>query len=277
MGQIPTLVTFVAGNKIKSSEFNANNASIRDTYNVHDESANNVHGVSGDVVGTTGVQVLINKTFGAGCPQIPPIGTIIPFYDYNGSLTFNATYWAYCDGSTQVIEDIGSQTLPDLSNRYLVGFGTEGGGDIDSASWSTSVVGNASHLNSHYHYLSGLSGSFTTGTESADHNHGGNTGGVSNTHKHAVGTAATGGTFQSGGLGIMETTPRNTNDNFIWSDIASDNHTHGFTTGGRNAAHTHSGSVSFSGYVGNGSGSNGDSSFSIQPRSIRVRFIMRIK
>jgi hypothetical protein len=38
-----------------------------------------------------------------------------------------------------------SRTLPDLSGRYLVGFGTDGGGDVDTAAWATAAVGNASH------------------------------------------------------------------------------------------------------------------------------------
>lgn len=74
-----------------------------------------------------------------------PIGTILPFYDFNGTLTFDANYFAYCDGSSVSFAGIGSQTTPDLSNRYLVGFGTEGGGDIDTAAWATAAVGNADH------------------------------------------------------------------------------------------------------------------------------------
>lgn len=73
-----------------------------------------------------------------------PIGSIIPFYDFNAALTFDTTYWKYCDGSTVTIGG-SSRTTPDLSNRYLVGFGTEAGGDIDTASWATTVVGAASH------------------------------------------------------------------------------------------------------------------------------------
>lgn len=91
-----------------------------------------------------------------------PVGTIIPFYDFNALVAFSPATWAYCDGS--VIADAGSpingQTLPDLSGRYLVGFGTDGGGDIDTAAWATAAVGNAGHtvnlqhshtVNSHSH------------------------------------------------------------------------------------------------------------------------------
>jgi hypothetical protein len=94
---------------------------------------------------------------------MPPIGTIIPFYDFNGALTFNTTYWAYCNGQTKTVTGVGSTALPDLSNRYLVGFGTEGGADNGSAAWATAAIGNASHesnlqhshtVDSHTHDLS---------------------------------------------------------------------------------------------------------------------------
>lgn len=102
-----------------------------------------------------------------------PIGTIIWFYDFNAALSFDTDYWAYCDGSSKTVSGIGSQTLPDLSNRYLVGFGTEGGTDIDSASWATAAVGNASHQIdiAHTHSIS-----FTSGAGSA--------------HSHSIGISA---------------------------------------------------------------------------------------
>jgi hypothetical protein len=81
-----------------------------------------------------------------------PIGSIIPFYDFNGALTFNASYWAYCNGQTKTVVGIGSVTLPDLSNRYLVGFGTEGGTNMGSSAWSATPVGNASHQISIQHF-----------------------------------------------------------------------------------------------------------------------------
>jgi len=74
-----------------------------------------------------------------------PVGSIIPFYDYNAALTFDTDYWAYCDGSSKTVTGIGVQVLPDLSGRYLVGFGTDGAGDMDSATWSTTPAGQAGH------------------------------------------------------------------------------------------------------------------------------------
>lgn len=56
--------------------------------------------------------------------KLDPIGTIEAFYDFGGLLTFNTTYFAYCDGSVLVDANspFNGQTLPDLSNRYMVGF-----------------------------------------------------------------------------------------------------------------------------------------------------------
>jgi len=63
---------------------------------------------------------------GGAASSIPPIGSIIPFYDFNGLVSFDTGVWAYCDGSVLVdgASPLNGQTLPDLSNRYLVGFST---------------------------------------------------------------------------------------------------------------------------------------------------------
>lgn len=97
---------------------------------------------------------------------IVPIGTILPFYDYNYTLTFDNTKYAYCDGSIVNFTGIGPQTTPDLSGRYLIGFGTPGGNDMNTCPgpgcWATAAVGNAastinilhSHtVNNHTHDL----------------------------------------------------------------------------------------------------------------------------
>jgi len=105
-----------------------------------------------------------SSSLGGGAEALPPVGSIISFYDFNALISFDSNIWQYCDGSvvSDVDSPINGQTLPDLSNRYLVGFGTEGGGDIDSATWSTTPVGSASHqiniqhshdMNSHVHSL----------------------------------------------------------------------------------------------------------------------------
>ena len=145
----------------------------------------------------------MNSNFNRVDAIVCPIGTIIPFYDFNAALTFNADYWAYCDGSAKTIAGIGSQTLPDLSNRYLVGFGTEGGGDIDIAAWATAAVGAASHQVdlSHTHGTGSYAGPSHTHTGPShshtvdnhthtisNHVHTNPTTSAGSAHSHAVGT-----------------------------------------------------------------------------------------
>lgn len=91
-----------------------------------------------------------------------PIGSIIAFYDFNGAVTFDTAYWDYCRGQViaDVLSPLNGQTMPDLSGRYMVGFGTDGGGDLHNAVWAAAAVGNAGHtvnlqhahtMNSHLH------------------------------------------------------------------------------------------------------------------------------
>lgn len=98
---------------------------------------------------------------------LPPIGSVIPFMDFDDAVSFDSNYWAYMDGSVLSDSDslLNGKTLTDLSGRYLVGFGTDGGGDIDTASWSASPVGNAGHtvnLEHNHQWLSGNGGSAPT-------------------------------------------------------------------------------------------------------------------
>lgn len=99
--------------------------------------------MSGDAtISNTGV-VTVNFGGGSGIP----VGTITAFYDYNGLVTFDTNFWKYCDGTAivKVGSPLNGQLAPDLSGRYLVGFGTDGGGDIGTALWATAPVGNAGH------------------------------------------------------------------------------------------------------------------------------------
>lgn len=201
---------------------------------------------------------------------IPPIGSIIPFYDYNGGLTFDTSKWKYCDGSTVTIAGIGSQTLPDLSNRYLVGFGTEGGGDIDSAAWATSPVGNSGHTVNLQH-------SHTVNSHTHD---------LGN-HNHDVGTLQF-KTMQRGVSGALQGYDISGALSAIGSGVVN------FTTGGASSVmaastsglkdyYTTSGtgdtggpSTNTSGTASPGTDSQLSTTQSIQPRSVRVRHIMRV-
>ena len=271
----------------------------------HIAATTNVHGtgMGNAVVGTGTAQILTNKTIndpisGDILKYFVPIGSIIPFYDFNGTLLFDAAHWALCDGTIKTVAGIGAQTLPDLSGRYLVGFGTDGGGDIGSAIWSAAPVGNVNHqINlQHLHSINhGHADTLAFTGPSHDHSIG--------AHYHGKGTLSiSGGShvhgtyyyIQSGGGGGPErpASTTYTAGPTLENDVA--------------ASHAHP-SGEFSGSVGNTGGSNGDAAFtsgaggtgacgksgsvtafagnsgntlsttqSIQPRSVCVRYIMRI-
>lgn len=170
--------------------------------------------------------------------QLVPIGSIIPFYDFDGALSFDTDYWVYCDGQAQTIGGA-SRTTPDLSNRYLVGFGTEGGGDIDSAVWATAAVGQASHTSA-----------------SIAHTHTGPS------HTHAI--PGLGYNATSNELGITESLLD------LGSDIGTVDE-HWNATDGNDTGYLRFTTTS------GGTGATGSAltTISIQPRSVRVRFIMR--
>jgi len=228
-------------------------------------------------------------------PCIPPIGSIIPFYDFDGGLTFDSNYWAYCDGSSKTVGDIGAQTLPDLSNRYLVGFGTEGGGDIDSAAWATVAVGNASHQINLQH-------SHTVDNHTHDVDIGSFASGAGTAHSHTVGTLQfttanytyNGATDShllmydsNGSASNMINSLQASNSNLNLGYICQFAKTYSFTaytkdgTGSvaSESSHTHSVNPPNTTSAGATPGTDNQLSSpqSIQPRSIRVRFIMRIK
>lgn len=74
-----------------------------------------------------------------------PVGSLIAWQDF-GSLSLPFGF-LYNDGQTvsDVDSPINGQVLQDMSNRTVVGFGTEGGADIGTAGWTTGAVGNPSH------------------------------------------------------------------------------------------------------------------------------------
>ena len=255
----------------------------------------------------------MNSNFNRVDAIVCPIGTIIPFYDFNAALTFNADYWAYCDGSAKTIAGIGSQTLPDLSNRYLVGFGTEGGGDIDIAAWATAAVGAASHQVdlSHTHgtgSYAGPSHSHTVDNHThtiSNHVHTNPTTSGGSAHSHGAGAYYADIGYYGGGSGADIAARTNAavtfTSNNIWgatgwsSGAVTASKTYITGTSAGESAHTHtqgntgnpttnpaSGgatpgtSANGTGAVTGTSASGSSATQSIQPRSIRVRFIMRI-
>jgi len=200
---------------------------------------------------------------------VPPIGSIIAFYDFNGLLTFNPSNWTYCDGRTATFGGgiAGPAVTPDLSNRYLVGFGTEGGGDNDTAAWSTSPVGNADHTINlqHDHTVD-------------SHSH------LGPSHNHGAGTlqfevCQNNGNnlefFNSGGSASELFSGNGVSsgaDSGVWRTYFSGVNPH-YT---RNGA----GATGNSGTGSTGSASPGtdlqlSTTQSIQPRSVRVRFLIR--
>ena len=278
---------YVNGTIADANEVNANEREVRDKYNSSlSGTVGHTHsGVDGDWT-----KITSSGIDSANFKELVPLGSIIPIYDFNGLLTFDTAYWAYCNGQTKTITGIGPQVLPDLSNRYIVGFGTEGGADIGSAAWSTAIVGNASHQVNlqHAHTVNA-------------HNH------DLNNHVHNVPAHYHGkGTLAIGASGSHA-------HSFVWfwnnansgggSSSAAANADPGTDVNSTTATATHSHpNADFTGSVGNTAGSNGDSAFSsgvptnnfsgssspntnsqlsatqsIQPRSVRVRFIMRIK
>lgn len=200
-----------------------------------------------------------------------PVGTILPFYDFDGAVSFDTSVYAYCNGQT--INDIASllhgKELPDLSNRYIVGFGTDGGGDIGSSSWLSAPIGNSSHVIniSHAHAMPLHTHSGPSHSHSgAYHSHPlyGSTG-------YVYGTGANRFQVDIGGHSLP----------IVGGGSDQGNHTHSLYGLGTDVADS-----GYTGYAGTGqTGSSGDgntgdslsASQSIQPRSIRCRYIMRYK
>lgn len=226
---------------------------------------------SGAISGTTitaATDVVIGTVSVLG--SLVPIGTIIPFYDFSAALTFDTDNWVYCDGSTATVGG-SSRTLPDLSGRYLVGFGTpNGGGDIDTATWATAAVGNTSHT----------SASIAHTHTGPSHTHTGPS------HTHSEGTLKFGVAFtdSAGALSMYDTSgvatkvadDRQSNATagasliFLQPFTAS---TSFFTTNGSGA--TGSGGTGATGASGTGNTGSALTTISVQPESIRVRFLMR--
>lgn len=199
------------------------------------------------------VKRLARTTYWYDTPADPvgsvPIGSIIPFYDFSAALTFDTNYWVYCDGQSATVGGV-SRTLPDLSGRYLVGFGTpNGGGDIDTATWATTAVGQTSHTSA-----------------SIAHTHTGPS------HTHLVGQHYDPG---FGGLRFFKSTYGG-GDYVTYNEAALCVAGAGLSSFNTTVTGSVSNGDDFTSAAG-GTGNTGSSltTISIQPESIRVRFIMR--
>ena len=114
-------------------------------------------GTPGDVltVDVTNVPVWAPPVFGTGNV---PIGAVLPWCDFNGTLTLDPNY-RYMDGTTIVAvgSPIDGKTTDDLSGAYIVGYGTLGSGNIGTAPYDATPVGNANHeiAINHTHTIAG--------------------------------------------------------------------------------------------------------------------------
>ena len=247
-----------------------------------------------------------------------PIGTIVPIYDFSGALTFDSDYYAYCNGQSKTIGGV-SRTLPDLANRYIVGFGIEGASTgangVGNATWSVDPVGEASHQVDISHTHSTDIASFTSGSESSHTHDDGTyavniasfTSGAGGSHSHSL--SNDGWAKIATGLGNVdgENTQFDRVTSTSWTcdyvgtlgnphAASASSRTVGVGLGGATegiAAHSHAidpPNTSVGGKSGPGSShshsvnppaTTSTSSLSttqtIQPRSIRCRYIMRIK
>ena len=154
-------------------------------------------------------------------------------YDSVADTSFAALYAAI--GTTYGGTGASSFAVPDVRGRLLVCRGSHA--DVNAAGKNDNLaVASRTPRHGHTSALSFTGSAGNTGTESADHAHSGQTGGVSANHYHGV-TASyvSGGDWQwsdYNGVNHFQNNVGNTG----W--ISSD-HSHAFSTGGRNAAHSH--------------------------------------
>lgn len=207
-----------------------------------------------------------------------PIGSIVPWNDFNGVLTLD-TNFRYCDGS--VINAPGSPidglTTDDLSGAYIVGYGTLGAGDIGTAPYDTTPTGNPNHqialnhTHTHSHTHTGPS-----------HTHG------DGTLKFKVAEAGYNGAgtgfldmFTSGGtqvpiiFDVLGAAPGAGLVSYLRFDVNGDPTSDFYTVSGTGS--TASGGTGNTGGASTATTSSSLSSTqSIQPRSQRYRYIIRV-
>jgi hypothetical protein len=240
----------------------------------HNNTANRVYTLP-DVAGTFILSSTIAPIIAASGP-VAPIGCIFEHYDFNGALTIDTNFFRYCDGSVVTISGIGPQTLPDLSGRYTVGYGTDGGGDIDTAPWDPTPVGNAGHqINIEHAHTSDPHAH----TYSA-HTHGPGTlqfqvGNYTNTGNHTLTFFDSGGSGRNVAVDVNNGTSGGGATTFI-AQLPPASFSMWTATAGATGASDSGGGGTTSGASDSGMSNALSTTQSIQPRSIRVRYIMRI-
>ena len=205
-----------------------------------------------------------NQTPGGGIPA----GGIIM---WSGTVANIPSGWYLCNGS---------YGTPDLRDRFVVGAGSSynpgntGGSETVSISTSNmpshnhsvsshshSIPSHAHTVSSHSHTIGAHTHSFsgsgtgTSGVQSDNHYHSGNTSGAG-AHGHSMTFGR--GTDDNGGMGPNETNDWDSGATYSVNNVG--NHAHYFDTLGVSEDHTHDTTVSISGTTGAGSGSTGNAS-----------------
>jgi microcystin-dependent protein len=151
---------------------------------------------------------------------IPSGGMILWF----GSVASIPSGWALCDGANGT---------PDMRGLFAVGAG--GAYAVNATGGANTVALSAAEMPVHAHTQQGT---FSSGTESADHSHSGSTD-VQGSHTHTTtGSGVGGGSIP---VSVYASGTRFDNSNTMSTDGA---HNHNFTTGGRSAAHFHNTTIS---------------------------------
>ena len=227
-----------------------------------------------------------------------PIGTVMAFDDYNGTLALPSdSYWLILDGNGGVplvdaASPLNGQLIPDQSGRAIVGFGNLGGGNIGGlgAMAVVGVAGNTINI-AHDH------------ATDIDHGHLDDLGFSNPAHYHGYGNFDIGVGGDHSHLTYADDSGAGTGGHPSYGgnhDPSADTFTVP-SPGGTNGDHGHP-QADYTGYMGNIAGVDGDldqactksgsvtaytgsktsdpkllAAQSIQPRSVQVRFYIKFK
>jgi hypothetical protein len=145
MAQIVTLSKIINGEIGTSATINSNFAIIKSAYNTHDSAITGVHDIGSETIATNVyLQTLFDLFY--------PVGTVLDVWRPSALIfgtSIDEDIFAIMDGS--IISDVGgffdTVALPDMTNRYFIGAGTEEGENNLSSALSMEVpVGTALHL-----------------------------------------------------------------------------------------------------------------------------------